>query len=401
MGGGKGGSQTTKTDPWKVAQPYLRDTMAQAQSLAGMPREYFPGATSVGALPSEQAAFAGRAGYDSRMYGAPFGQVMGALSGGVTGQNNLGQLAGSLSPAAAQGLLSNFAQGPGSITAQGASGFAPQFGQAGSLDARGALNSALSGQPDYSGLQASINAANAPLLRQFEQDIVPGLNQRATFLNNETGGIKTLNRVLPELGSRMSQNATALTEAERTRALTAQQNAAGLVSQGGLSAYGLGLQGAGQDLQGQMADANLGAQYRGDLLGLGNLAGNLAGTQAQDTARWGALYPSLAQAGATPYQNALQYGQYERGLAENALQGDVNRWNFQQQEPYDRLSFYNQIINGTAGLGGTTKASGGGSGMSGTGALGGALAGAQLGSIVPGLGTGIGALAGGLLGLFG
>lgn len=400
MAGG-GGSQTTKTEPWKAAQPYLRDTMQQAQDLAGTPKTYFPGATSVGALPSELAAYAGQANYDSTMYGAPFGQVMGALSAGVGGQNNLGQLTSSLTPAAAQGLTSTFAQGPGSITAQGAGGYTPQFGQAGSLDARGALQSALSGQPDYSGLQASIDAANAPLLRQFEQDIIPGLNQRATFLNNETGGIKTLNRVLPELGERMSQNATALTEAERQRALSAQQQAAGLVSQGGLSAYGLGLQGAGQDLQGQVANANLGSQYRSDLLGLGNLAGNLAGTQSHDIARWGALYPSLAQAGATPYANALQYGQYQRGLAENALQGDINRWNFQQQEPYDRLSFYNQIVNGTAGLGGTQTSSGGGSSMSGTGALGGALAGAQLGSIVPGLGTGIGALAGGLLGLFG
>jgi hypothetical protein len=401
--GSKGGqTQTTKTEPWKYAQPYLRDSMEQAASLTSQPQQYYPGQTYVGALPSEMSAFAGRAGYDSQMYGAPLGQVMGGMSGSLAGQNSLGQITSSLAPTATQGINSAFAQGPGSVSAQGASSFAPQFGQAGSLDARGALQSALSGQPDYSGLQASIDAANAPMLRQLEQDIIPGLNQRATFLNNETGGIKALNRVLPEIGERMSQNATGLYNQERLRALDAQQNAAGLISQGGLSSFGLGLQGAGQDLQGQIANANLGSQFRGDLLGLGNLAGNLAGTQAQDAARWGALYPGLAQAGSTPYNNALQYGQFERGIAENALQGDMNRWNFQQQEPYDRLSFYNQMIQGTAGLGGTTRGTAStGSGISGTGALGGALTGAQLGSLIPGLGTGIGAGIGGLLGLFG
>jgi hypothetical protein len=328
---------------------------------------------------------------------------MGSLSSGVTGQNNLGSLTSSLAPTAASGINQAFSQGPGSVQAGQASQFAPQFGQAGSLDARGALQSALSGQPDYSGLQGAIDAANAPMLRQLEQDIIPGLNQRATFLNNETGGIKTLNRVLPEIGERMSQNATGLYNQERMRALDAQQNAAGLISQGGLSSFGLGLQGANQDLQGQIANANLGGQFRGDLLGLGNLAGNLAGSQSQDMARWGALFPGLAQAGAQPYQNAMQYGQFERGIAENALQGDMARHEFQQQDPYNRLSFYNQMINGTAGLGGTQSSTGpGGSG----GLMGGIGGAASLGGLAATLGAsgpvgwGMAGL-GGLLGLFG
>ena len=618
--GSKGGgqTQTTKSEPWSVTQPYLRDIYGQARALAGTPQQYYPGQTYVGALPSEESAYAQRSAYNSAMFGAPgypvgnwpsftpaqvtpysggpsstaplpgtggstpgwmgglvnpimnaidgarvtaatqggapasiappgstpvttakttnpylptsdsygslygggsaapynpagspFGNVMGALGQSVTGNDMLGRMSGSLSPYSTQALMGAFSQGSPTVGRYGFDttidpyALTPTFGQAGGLDARGTLagmmsgqadwggantvagaaNSPLSGQPnwagalgsaglanaglgqfgtagnlnatgaiqqalsgqgDYGGLQNAIDAANAPILRQFNEEILPGLNQRATFLNNETGGIKTLNRVLPELGQRMSQNAATLTEGERQRALAAQQQAAALVSQGGLqqgaqassqlfgagqsaldraaqqasqmasqnygafgnawqqamadrsnaanlvstgglSAYGLGLQGAGmqsdlqralaqQNLQTDTANAGLWNQYRSDLLGLGNLAGGLAGNQSTAAARWGSLFPSLAQAGQAPSADALAYGNYQRGIMENALGSDVNRFNFYQQEPYDRLGFYNQILSGTSGLGGTTTARDGtAGGFSGLGALGGGL----------------------------
>jgi len=459
-----GGSQTTKTTPWKEAQPYLLDTMRQAQSLTGQPQQYFPGQTYVGAMPAELSAYQGQQSYDRSMYGAPFSTTLQAGLSSMRGQTPLGQMANQLGSYSTNALQQGFTGAPtvgnyGFSTSLDPYSLTPNFGQAGGLDARSTLQNQLGGQldsqfqgaigqanaplaglgtPDYSGLQGAIDAANAPLLRQLQQDIIPGLNQRATFLNNETGGIKTLNRVLPDVAERMSQNATGLYEAERQRAaaeraaaagqmssqtaglmgqglgqaFSGQQNAANLISQGGLSAYGLGLQGAtteaglqqalaGQNLATDTTNANLANQYQQNLLGLGGLAGQLAGAQGTDAARWGALFPSLAQAGATPYQNQLAYGSYQRGIAENALQDQINRYNFQQQEPYDRLAFYNQMLQGTAGLGGTSRTSTGSS-MSGLGALGGAATGAQLGSMlpIPG-GTLVGAGLGGLLGLFG
>src|SRR6478609_8656778 len=98
-------------------------------------------------------------------------------------------------------------------------------------DASEALKRMLSGTPDYEGVRGAIDAANAPILRQLNEDIIPGLNSRATFLNNPTGGIKTLNRVLPDVTERMSTNATALMDAERQRALGAQQTGLGLFGQ--------------------------------------------------------------------------------------------------------------------------------------------------------------------------
>lgn len=315
-----------------------------------------------------------------------------------------------------------------------------QFGTAGNLNATGAINQALSGQGDYGGLQQAIDAANAPILRQFNEEIIPGLNSRATFLSNPTGGIKTLNRVMPEIGQRMNENAATLTEGERRRALDSQQNAmglvsqgglaqgsqassqlygagqsaldrataqrqqassqlygaagqmgaqnygaygnafdqsmqdrsgaAGLISQGGLSSYGLGLQGA-------TTNANLAGQYRSDLLGLGNLAGGLASDQSQSAARWGALFPGLAESGRAPYEDMGAYAQYQRGLQEQQLADQMDRFNFAQQEPYNRYNWQSGILQNSPYQSSTTSG-----GSSGLGALGGAIAGGQLGSIL-------------------
>jgi hypothetical protein len=199
----------------------------------------------------------------------------------------------------------------------------------------------------------------------------------------------------------MSQNATGLYEGERQRALGAQQNAmgqvgqaglqqgaqrssqmfgagmqgmqdrsnaAGLVSSGGLSAYGLGLQGSGMN-------ADQANQYRSDTLGLGNLAGGLAGDQATAQARMAALFPSIYQAGRQPSQDAAGYAQYQRGLAEAGLGDAMNRFNFYQQEPMNRVSWMTGILGNTNG--GQVQPSG----NTGTSILGGALAGGQLGSM--------------------
>jgi len=322
--------------------------------------------------------------------GSPFGTAVNGMQNAITGQDTLGRMSSAAGPAALGGLMGAFSQGPGQVGRYGygtdlnVGGYTPQFGTAGSLDARGALGQALSGTPDYSGLQGSIDQANAPILRQLNEEIIPGLNQRATFLNNETGGIKALNRVLPEVGERMSQNANSLYEGERQRALASQQNAAGLVSQGGLGAYGLGLQGAGasadlsrslagQNLATDTTNAGLQNQYRGDMLGFGNLAGGLAESSALNSARGAALFPSLAEAGRQPYTDQLNYGSYQRGLAESGLADSMNRYNFAQQEPYSRYGWLQGILGGLPS--GTVQNSAGNPAL---GALGGAIAGGNI-----------------------
>lgn len=365
---------------------------------------------------------------------SPFGNVLGSMNSQLTGQNAQGGMTSQIAPFATSQIGQAF-QGPSQINpnqytptfgraggldargtigsmlggqqgtygnlASAANSQMGQFGQAGNLDATNAYQKMLSGQGDYSTMQQNIEAANAPILRQLNQEVIPGLNSRATFLNNGTGGIKTLNKVLPEVADRMSQNATGMYEQERQRALQSQQqaagqvgqaglqqgsqmssqmygagmqgmqdrsNAAGLVSSGGLSAYGLGLQGSGLNASNQN-------QYRADTLGLGNLGAGLASDQSTSQARMAALFPSIAQAGRQPSTDAAGYAQYQRGLAEQALGGDINRWNFNQQEPMNRASWLTGIL-GQTNTGQPIQQQ-----NSATGALGGMIAGGQLGQI--------------------
>lgn len=329
MGSGGGGSTNTiqNSDPWSGAQPYLRDVMSQAQAqYQGGGPQYYPGQTYVAPNAQQQQAWNTGLNYANQVYGgqsAPqFGEATGALSNTLAGGFNAPLVSGT------------------------------------SGAAQTALGQMLSGTPDYAGLQTSIDAANAPILRQFEQDILPGLNQRASFLNNPTGSVKTLNRVLPEIGERMSQNAALMTENERQRALQAQQT--------GLGIYGQLGQGA---TQAQLAGAG--------------------------------LFPTLAQAGTYPGQVQEQYGNWLQGNAETALQSDIDRWNYGQNLPNQNLQNYAGLVGGFGGLGGSSSStqaarlsSGQRWGNAATGAAGGALAGAQLGgSLGP-----WGAVLGGVLG---
>lgn len=331
MGSGGGGSTNTiqNADPWSGAQPYLRDIMSQAQSqYQGGGPQYYPGQTYAAPNAQQQQAWNTNLGYANQVYGgqaAPqFGQATGALSSALQG----------------------------GVGAPVVSGNSPA--------AQTALGQMLSGAPDYSGLQSSIDAANAPIMRQFEQDILPGLNQRASFMNNPTGSIKTLNRVLPELGERMSQNAALAYEGERQRALSAQQT--------GLGMYGQMAQGA---TQAQLAGAG--------------------------------LFPTIAQAGQGQAQAQGAYGDWQQRNAETALQADIDRWNYQQGAPAANLQQYAGLVGGFGGLGGTTTNAARLSPSSSSqwaGAGGGALTGAMAGSSFGPVGTVVGGLLGGLGGYY-
>lgn len=306
MSGGGGGG-TTVQEPWAQARPYLQDIMGRGFEYANNPAAFYPGATYLGPTQGQLAGWDTQLNYADQVFGganAPnFGEATGALSGALTGSTPIGSLAGGYSGAAGT-----------------------------------ALGQMLSGTPDYSGLQGSIDAANAPLMRQFEQEFLPSLNQRATFLGNPTGGIKALNKVLPELGDRMSENAMLATEGERQRALQSQQT--------GLGMYGQFAQGAGSQA----------------LQGLG-------------------MFPSIAQAGAIPGQLASQFGDWGAGFQQQALQDQMNRFNYYQQLPLTSARDYLGLVGGMGGMGGTQTVPGGSTGAA---SLGGAISGGMMGSALAG-----------------
>jgi hypothetical protein len=413
MSGGGGSDRTTQvSEPWSGAQPYLTENFARTSELARQAPSYYGGPLNVGALPQEESAFQQRANYADSVFGGQpnlqYGQLTGSLGNYLGGNTQLGQMSGQLAPGASSTLQQSFAGGPASIGGNyqiNPNSMAPQFGQAGGLDATAAYQKMLSGTPDYQGTQGAIDAANAPILRQFEQDILPGLNERATFLNNPTGGYKTLSRVLPEMGERMSMNASNIMNQERVRALDAQERAAGAVSSGGLQSYGMGLDASGRqaglNLQADSTNADLRDRYRADALNYGSLAGQLAGQTGQQGLGAAGMYPSVYQMGLGGSDVAMQEAAWRRGLEEDSLLADQERFNYLRDQPFNQQQWYAGILQPGAGLGGTvsgTQPRQGGSRAG--GALGGALAGAQYGSTVGPWGGLIGGVLGGAAGYF-
>lgn len=416
MSGG-GGNQTTvqKSDPPAYIQPFLTDIAQSAYRNAQTPPAFYPGPTFLGPTQGQLDAYGQQFDYLDSVYGGGarspnFGEATGALSGNLTGSTGLGQLGAGISPLASQSLQAGFGGGAPSFNPQAftpglnynPSAITSQLATGGPTGA--AFSRALSGLPDYAGLQGSIDAANAPILRQFNEEFLPGLNQRAAFLGNPTGGIKALNKVLPQLGQQLGENALRATELERQRALGEQTQAAQFLTGAGLQGAGtlggLGLQSFGLGLQGANQNAGIQSDYRGQLLGLGQLASGVQGQVANNQLQGASLFPGLAQAGLAPGALSGQFADFGRGFQQQALDDQIARFSYYQNLPGTSLNQYSGIINGFAGLGNVQTGMLPGPNRL-AGAAGGALAGAAAGSVVPGIGTAVGAIGGGLLGALG
>jgi hypothetical protein len=109
------------------------------------------------------------------------------------------------------------------------------------------------------------------------------------------------------------------------------------------------------------------------------------------------MAPGLANQDYIDYQKLADVGGAYEGLNQKRLNEDINRFNFTQNQPMDRLNQYLQMLSG-AYPGSSSTSSQPLYQNKGAGVLGGALAGAQLGSSIFGGPLG-GAIGGGLLGL--
>mgnify|MGYP000477431719 CR=1 FL=1 len=112
--------------------------------------------------------------------------------------------------------------------------------------------------------------------------------------------------------------------------------------------------------------------------------------------------PQLAQQDYIDAQQLGSVGGAYEDLSGRYLQDNINRFEFGRDANQRALNDYSSVINGYAGIGGTTTGTQSqkrGSKLG--GALGGAATGASVGSMFGPWGTAVGAGAGGLLGLFG
>lgn len=110
------------------------------------------------------------------------------------------------------------------------------------------------------------------------------------------------------------------------------------------------------------------------------------------------IAPQLANIDYTDIQQLANVGAAREAQAGTEMQADINRFNFEQQKPFDKLAQYMALISGGYGSQGTTTQPV----FSSPGAsfLGGAATGAGIGNMIGGgTGAAVGAGLGGLLGL--
>ncbi len=148
---------------------------------------------------------------------------------------------------------------------------------------------------------------------------------------------------------------------------------------------------------GQLAYQNYADERARQQSALGLSANLYEQEKARQQAAIGAA-PGLAAQDYTDIAQLAQVGQTAEQYQQAALADAIQKFNYQQQQPYANLqSFLSSAYGAPAGQ--QTIQPTYSNPLA--GALGGALTGARLGSMVPGLGTGLGAAAGGLLGLLG
>jgi hypothetical protein len=340
MGGG--GSQSTTTQPWKQAQPFILQGYQEAQNLynQGGP-QFFPGQTYVS--PSEATQNALQMAQERAMAGSPLiGQA----------QSSLGNLMNFTNPYAAQ------------VSALGATANDPSAdfyrqlmeGQIGNdseslgMLRRTASGEYLNGNP-Y--LEGALSRANR-LATESYQEGLRGLQSQASAAGRYGSGA---------MGQQVAKGqdvfARALTE--QNQQAYAQNYAQERSAQEAAIARMMGFE--QQGIQNQLAGAT--ALTSGQQQALATQlnamvnAGQMTAADANRQLQAAQLAPMLAEQDYMDMQKLLMVGQAQEGYDQAALQDAMARWNYEQNLPYQNLQRYQAAISGYP-MGTMTSAAGGG-----------------------------------------
>lgn len=161
-----------------------------------------------------------------------------------------------------------------------------------------------------------------------------------------------------------------------------------------------GEQAALANAQGNLATNIFGGAYaqerQNQLAATGQIGQNYDAERQRQQQTAGVIAPTLANQDYTDLNARVQAGQGLTGLDQTSINDAIQRYNYQQNQPYANLANYAQLISGSPGGSQTTTQpyfGGGGLGLG--GGLGG-IGGAALGGLA--FGGPFGAVAGGLLG---
>ncbi len=401
MAKGAGAQTTTQvSDPWKGQQPYLSDIFQNAQSTfrSGAGSEFFPGETSTPLSADTVAgmdAIRAQAGQTPAGLPEAEGVAQQAMTGGQA--NRMDVINNAASGGMSNPMLAGLMRAARGVTTAG----------------RGPLMAAAMGAlPITAGatpLEASARGEylnSNPMLSQVIDQAAGKIrdNTAAVFAKGGRYGSQahqaTLEDSVGDMASRVladnysqerGRQMQAATELGGRQASDIATRIGAATTQAGIQQNDLSRQGG---LMGQLAgfgeqglNRQLGAAGEANAYGLNQTAQGLQAT---------GLLPMLRQLGQAGGQDLLGLGRISEDQADEEKQAELDRWNFEQQAPWDMLGRYSGIIGGLGNLGGTTTTtapkakSGGGA----SGALGGALTGAAMTAFMRWLGAGVGGLAG-------
>lgn len=371
MGKGSGGQTTTvqKADPWVGIQPALGQLYNGALSnFNGPGQQYFPGSTV--ADPSSNTQLAQQLGVQRALSGSP---VMGAANSQAQQTLDGNYLwNGQASPG-----LTSFANQQGNTATNGlarlgAGGFnIPGQGNLQYLADHG-INPADNGTLVQIGNGAMLNRnpfvdkmfgqASQQVGQQFSQNVMPGIASMfagaGRYSSNQMGS--QLGQAQQQYGNTLDNLATQIYGGNYQNERGLQQNALEQLNQQGI-ASGQAQLGAASQL-GQQGFQGLGVQ--GNAFGqLGQFGTSALNTMSQAFAQERnnqmqamGQSPNLANQDFTNIGALAGVGQAQDTQNQNQLTDQVNRFNFNQNIPFNQVTNLNAILNGGLGaLSGATQ----------------------------------------------
>lgn len=402
--GGGGGTTKQVSEPWSAQKGYLQDIFAESEKLYNtgqLAPDYYSGNTVAPQSQWTQQALqmqADRALNGSASIATAQGGMDNITSGNAlannAGLNALEQMAGTNFNSGNAGLEMTLGAGNAALNNAGLT----QLGNLAGRDVN-------AGNAGLSALEQMTTAQN-PYMAALYSDAA---GQAGAQIDSGFSGAG-------RYGSGAHENARA--DAMSDLAAQMYSHAYDQQAQAAQAASSSYLSGAGQNANNA---AQLGNLYNSALqtqLGAGTAAGNLYnagyGLQADVAQQAGQLYntgigqqvvagqtaQNLANQAYTDAAALSEAGGITDDYQQQLINADIDRYNYESQQPLTALSNYNQLIQGNHG--GTTTTTGqqnGGSSKLG-GALGGATTGASIGSMFGPWGAAIGGVGGGLLGLF-
>lgn len=353
MGGGGKQTQTQSAEPWSAAQPYLKDVYSQAQDLynAGGPT-FWGGTANAPLTPEMQQAM---------------GDIWSRATGGTPGLAGAQASTGILAAGGAAGSNPAYDYLMGQVYGgdqNPALGYATNLaGNLGTNPAMQYMQQEASGQNVGQNLwlDATYKSAVDPLMKTYKESTVPAL-QSDYALSGRYGSnaMRTaLSGEQDKLGSAASDLATKI-----YGGAYAQDRQNQLAAQGQLSqAYNQGIQnqlGAGQFLSG-VYDQGLQRQLYG-----AQQLGQLGQQDITNMLNAAGMVPQLGQANYTDLNAALGVAQAGQDRTQQEQDLERERYEYNQQLPYNWLQNYAQLIYGNpgsqSGFGTTTSTTKGGGG---------------------------------------